>query len=153
MKYRFHIGFFCATAGAVVACVFPGCIATVGADESGARPPSPDIGSCEGADGGDPARERHGTSCICCHARTFGVAGSVEHDAGVESILVVDRDGKTADMATNPHDNFFQHRRLTPPLAAVVIFADGERRTMKSPAPHGSCNACHGVTTTRVGAR
>jgi len=138
--------------GATIASSPAGCSAPVGSAEPELRP-SFDVGDCSGADAGDPALERYGTSCICCHKRTFGVAGSVARDAGIEAVIVVDRDGKTADMAPNPYDNFFQHRQLTPPLAAVVVFADGERRTMKELSPHGSCNACHGVTAPHVGAR
>jgi cytochrome c5 len=108
------------------------------------------VGPCRD---GDPDRERWGTSCLCCHAESFGVAGSVAHDAGVLEIFVRDRDGKTAEMFVNPYDNFFQHRNLVAPLTAVVRYEDGTERTMRSAAPHGSCNACHGETVPRIGTR
>lgn len=108
------------------------------------------VGPCSD---GDPDRERWGTSCLCCHTGEFGVAGSLARDAGVAMVVVADRNGRTAEMPPNVFDNFFQHRNLEPPLTAVVTFADGEQRAMKSPAPHGSCNACHGVATSRLGSR
>lgn len=98
-------------------------------------------------------KERYGTSCLCCHANEFGVAGSLPRDAGVSSVVVVDRDGRSTDMASDVFDNFFQHRQLTPPLRATVRFADGAVSSMKGDAPHGSCNACHGVSTPLVGQR
>ena len=108
------------------------------------------VGPCRD---GDPDRERWGSSCLCCHAESFGVAGSVAHDAGVSQVFVRDRDGKTAEMFVNPYDNFFQHRNLVAPLTVTVRFEDGTERVMRDPAPHGSCNACHGETTARLGTR
>lgn len=113
------------------------------------------VASCTSVNtSGDPNAERYGTSCICCHSGEFGVAGSLAHDAGVATILVEDHDGKTAEMSPDPYDNFFRHRPLSPPLSATVIFENGERRTMKGPAPHGSCNACHdSELVPRIGTR
>lgn len=110
------------------------------------------VGPCREGEG-DPEAERWGTSCLCCHSKSFGVAGSVAHDAGVSEVLVRDRDGKTAEMFVNPYDNFFQHRNLVAPLTAVIRFEDGTERAMRGPAPHGSCNACHGESVPRIGAR
>jgi hypothetical protein len=98
---------------------------------------------------GDPDVERHGTSCLCCHDGDFGVAGSVARDAGVARILVTDRDGRVADMAPNPYGNFFRRRQLSPPLTARIVLDDGRVRAMTTAAPHGSCNACHGVGLAR----
>ena len=109
-----------------------------------------EVGPCRD---GDPERERWGTSCLCCHADSFGVAGSVAHDAGVAQVFVRAEDGKTVEMFVNPYDNFLQHRSLTGPLTATVRFEDGTESTMRAPAPHGSCNACHGETVPRIGAR
>lgn len=109
-----------------------------------------DFGPCRT---GEPRLERHGTSCMCCHEGTFTVAGSVARDAGVAWILVTDRDGRHLQMAVNPHDNFFRHRQLVPPLTATIVFEDGEVRTMPEPAPHGSCNGCHGETAKPLGER
>ena len=117
---------------------------------SEASPAAIDYGPCRT---GDPRLERHGTSCMCCHEGTFTVAGSVARDAGVAWILVTDRDGRHLQMAVNPHDNFFRHRQLLPPLTATIVFEDGEVRTMPEPAPHGSCNGCHGETAKPLGQR
>ncbi len=112
---------------------------------------SPDsFGAC---DDGDPTRERWGANCLCCHADEFGVAGSLPKDAGIATVFVVDNDGRTAEMSPDIFDNFFRHRKLTPPLRATVRFTDGSARSMKSPAPHGSCNACHGTHVAPIGAR
>jgi hypothetical protein len=119
--------------------------------ESGDNPLAPaDFAPCRV---GEKLRERHGTSCLCCHNGEFGVAGSVAHDAGVSTIFVSDAEGRTASMFPNIFDNFFQHRQLTPPLTPMIIFDNGEVRTMKQKAPHGSCNACHGETIRPLGER
>jgi hypothetical protein len=108
-----------------------------------------DVGPCRD---GDPNRERWGTSCLCCHTHDFGVAGSIAEGSGVVDILVEDRDGRTAQMSPDIFDNFFRHRKLSPPLVATVTFADGDQRVMPA-APHGSCNGCHGVSVPLVGSR
>ncbi len=108
-----------------------------------------DVGLCRD---GDPNRERWGTSCLCCHTHDFGVAGSVAPRSGVVDILIEDRNGRTAEMSPNIFDNFFRHRKLTPPLVATITFADGEQRVMRD-SPHGSCNGCHGVSVPLVGSR
>ncbi len=108
-----------------------------------------DVGPCRD---GDHDRERWGTSCLCCHTGEFGVAGSLAPDAGVVDIFVEDRDGRTAEMSPDIFDNFFRHRKLTPPLSTTITFADGDQRTMQA-VPHGSCNACHGVSVPLVGSR
>ena len=81
------------------------------------------------------------------------MAGSVAHDGGESQVFVTDRDGRTVEMYVNPYDNFFQHRYLVAPLRVTVRFEDGSERRMREPAPHGSCNACHGEAAPRVGAR
>ena len=108
-----------------------------------------DAGPCRD---GSELRQRHGTSCICCH-QEFGVAGSVAHDAGVASVLVTDRNGRELEIAPNPFDNFFRHYKMTPPLRAQIVFDNGEVRVMKQAAPHGSCNACHGEFERLLGER
>ena len=108
-----------------------------------------DLSACRD---GDRDHQRYGAHCLCCHKDTVGVAGSVAHDAGVAQVKVRDRDGKIAEMYVNTYDNFFQHRRLTPPISAIIVFEDGTERTMPEPAPHASCNACHGQTTPLLGA-
>lgn len=112
--------------------------------------PDPTFGPCTE---GDPSKERHGSSCLCCHKSDFGVAGSVAADAGIAEIIVWDKNGDTAQMAPNPHDNFFRRRKLEPPISAVIFFDDGTQKTMSAPAPHGSCNACHGQSVAMLGAR
>lgn len=110
---------------------------------------SPDVGPCRD---GSEWRQRHGTSCVCCH-KEFGVAGSVAHDAGVATVLVTDRNGREVEIAPNPFDNFFRHARMEPPLRAKIVFNNGEVRAMSEAAPHGSCNACHGETERALGDR
>jgi hypothetical protein len=117
--------------------------------QDGASAAPIDVGPCRD---GDPNRERWGTSCLCCHTHDFGVAGSVAKGSGVVDVFVEDRDGRTAQMSPDIFDNFFRHRKLTPPLVATVTFADGEQRVMPA-APHGSCNGCHGVSVSLVGSR
>lgn len=101
---------------------------------------------------GDKTRERHGTDCLCCHTE-FGVAGSIERDTRVDWVLLTDSEGRYLQIAPNPHDNFFRHAKLRPPIHATLVFADGTVRTMKQDAPHGSCNQCHGATAPGLGAR
>lgn len=108
-----------------------------------------DAGTCRE---GIAWQQRHGTSCLCCH-QEFGIAGSVAHDAGVVRVLVTGSDGQELEAAPNGFDNFFRHFQLVPPLRATITFRDGEVRTMDHPAPHGSCNACHGETTGMLGER
>src|SRR5206468_2824625 len=38
-------------------------------------------------EGGDAARERHGTDCLCCHTGEFTVAGSVETGSDVATVV------------------------------------------------------------------
>ena len=117
--------------------------------EGTSAPVPADFGPCRD---GNPARERWGTSCLCCHTGEFGVAGSLAPDSGVVDIFVEDRDGRTAEMSPDIFDNFFRHRKLTPPLSTTITFADGDQRRMQA-VPHGSCNACHGVSVPLVGSR
>jgi hypothetical protein len=93
---------------------------------------------------GDPAQQRHGATCLCCHSDEFGVAGSVD-PAGpaVSQVVVTAANGDTAAMAPNLYDNFFRHYPLTPPLRVVVYGASGARVSMSGDAPSGDCNACH----------
>jgi hypothetical protein len=122
----------------------------IGCAGHGSSDVSPGVGACQD---GDPLRERWGTDCLCCHATEFGVAGSLEPDAGISMISVSDREGRSDEMSPDLFDNFFRHQKLTPPLNAVVTFANGEQRRMRSAAPHGSCNACHGNSEPRLGSR
>jgi hypothetical protein len=131
---------------AVVTLLGVGC---AGSDPAASAQPV-DVGPCRD---GDPDRERWGTNCLCCHANEFGVAGSLVPDAGVTAILVADPTGRTDEMSPDFFDNFFRHQRLTPPLTAIITFADGEQRKMLGLSPHGSCNACHGVRTPILGVR
>ncbi len=101
---------------------------------------------------GDKTRERHGTDCLCCHG-TFGVAGSIARDAGVDWVLLTDSEGRHLQIAPNPHDNFFRHVKLRPPIHATLVYANGAVRTMKTDAPSGSCNQCHGAMAPMLGAR
>ncbi len=117
---------------------------------AGDQPAIVDVGSCFD---GDPNRERWGSNCLCCHETEFGVAGSVVSDSAVKTILVTDPRGRSAEMSPNFFDNFFRHQKLEPPLTATITFSDGERRRMKSTAPHGSCNACHGQSVPMLGSR
>lgn len=108
-----------------------------------------EVGPCRDA---SEWQQRHGTSCICCHSE-FGVAGSIAHDAGVSHVLITDKNGRELEIAPNPFDNFFRHQKMTPPLRAQIVFDDGEVRSMSAPAPHGSCNACHGENAKQLGER
>ncbi|CAN5349611.1 hypothetical protein BH09MYX1_BH09MYX1_35190 [soil metagenome] len=101
---------------------------------------SPDFGRCTD---GDPAVERHGANCLCCHQGEFSVAGSTA--PGVALVNVRDRSGHALTMPVNPYGNFLQHRVVEGPLEATITLADGSVRRMKGEAPHGSCNACHDV--------
>ena len=109
-----------------------------------------DLGPCRD---GDPSRGRWGSNCLCCHETDFGVAGSLAPDAKVQTIFVADLHGHSAEMSPDIFDNFFRHQKLEPPLVATITFTDGEQRRMRSAAPHGSCNACHGVSTTLLGSQ
>ncbi len=94
---------------------------------------------------GDPAAERWGTDCTCCHPE-FGVAGSIDPDGPpVSRIVVIDRDGRRAVMSPNPYGNFFRHVRLDPPLEVSVEGPGGASLVMEALAPHGACNRCHGL--------
>jgi len=93
---------------------------------------------------GDPAAERWGTDCLCCHEE-LGVAGSVD-PAGptIARVVVVDGRGRRAVMSPNPYGNFFRHVQLEPPLEIRVEGPDGSVSVMQGLSPHGSCNRCHG---------
>lgn len=93
---------------------------------------------------GDEKRERWGTACLCCHADTFGVGGSLSRERNVARIVVRDGFGDVADMTPNPFSNFFQHLKLRGELDAEIHMKDGQVRRMKGKAPHGDCNQCHG---------
>jgi hypothetical protein len=103
-----------------------------------------DDGPKPGCRDGDESEQRHGTACLCCHRGEFGVAGSVDRDgAEIARIVVTDSAGRSADMVPNAFGNFFRHLRLSSPLSATVFGPTGEALTMRTPAPHGDCNACH----------
>ena len=120
------------------------CAVLIGCTSDGSAVTVATEGPRQCADAGDPARERHGSDCLCCHATTeFGIAGSIAPGSPIDRIVVTDSDGNVADMAPNAYDNFFRHVSLKPPLTARVVFADGTDRTMRELAPHGSCNSCH----------
>ena len=68
-------------------------------------------------------------------------------------MLLTDVEGRHLQIAPNPHDNFFRHVKLRPPIHATLVYADGTVRTMKQDAPHGSCNQCHGASAPVLGAR
>jgi hypothetical protein len=135
--------------GAIVAFLLTVTAAACSTGPDGRAGAAVDVGPCGD---GDPNHERWGTSCLCCHRHDFGVAGSIAKGSGVVDILVEDRDGRTAEMSPDIFDNFFRHRKLTPPLVATITFVDGEQRVMRD-APHGSCNGCHGVSASAVGSR
>ena len=98
---------------------------------------------------GDPGRQRYGSACLCCHSDEFSVAGSVDLGGpAIVRVLVTDARGEIRDMAPNSFGNFFRHFALTPPLRAVAYDADGRASAMRDPAPHGDCNACHGLAGT-----
>lgn len=95
---------------------------------------------------GDENKERWGTPCLCCHADTFGVGGSLAPGRLVARIVVRDAHGDVADMTPNPFGNFFQHLDLRGELDAEIHMKDGQIRRMRAKAPHGDCNVCHGLT-------
>ena len=95
---------------------------------------------------GDPGQERWGTACLCCHTDEFGIAGSVgKGGPPVARIVVTDALGTTLEMGPDPYGNFFRHDRLLAPLLARAYAVDGTALEMPQLAPHGDCNACHGV--------
>jgi hypothetical protein len=95
---------------------------------------------------GDFDRQRHGATCLCCHAEEFGVAGSVDPTAApVERIVVTDAHGDVASLAPNAFANFFRHFRMTPPLQAIAYGPDGRAAPMRALSPSADCNACHGI--------
>jgi hypothetical protein len=103
-----------------------------------------DDGPPAGCVDGDVEKQRHGTACLCCHEREFGVAGSVDlGGAPITRIVVQGSAGRSAEMVPNAFGNFFRHIQLTPPLAAVIYGANGQTRAMKALAPNGDCNGCH----------
>jgi hypothetical protein len=92
---------------------------------------------------GDPTQQRHGATCLCCHAE-LGVAGSIDPTGPpVATVIVTDATGQVATMSPNAFGNFFRHFDLTPPLAARVVGPSGDELRMQSQAPSGDCNACH----------
>ena len=127
--------------GALCAC---GANGAHEADVSDAAAPPSLRFAANGCIDGDEAMQRHNAPCVCCHAE-FGVAGSVDQSRGaVIRVVVRDAFGNTDEMQPNVFGNFFRHQKLTPPLTPIVFGDDGRALTMKSPAPHGNCNACHG---------
>jgi len=96
-------------------------------------------------DSGDELRERHGTDCLCCHEE-LSVAGSIAGE-GRARVLVRDARGVELAMTTNAYGNFFRHLDVTPPLEVTLVEPSGRARRMTAPAPHGSCNRCHGANT------
>jgi len=123
-----------------------GCLILVASAVCAACAETGDRGAAKGAaacDPGDPADERYGTSCLCCHTGDFTVAGSVDRAAPPARIIVVDRAGARAEMSPDPYGNFFRHVPLVPPLTATVIGIDGGSRVMPIAAPHADCNECH----------
>jgi hypothetical protein len=100
---------------------------------------------------GDRERQRHGTACLCCHADEFSVAGSIDPRGGaIARLVITDARGEAREMAPNAFDNFFRHFALTPPLRVEAYGVDGRSVAMRDPAPHGDCNACHGVSTAAI---
>jgi hypothetical protein len=93
---------------------------------------------------GDFDRQRHGATCLCCHEREFGVAGSVD-PAGppVARVVVYDARGDVATMAPNSFSNFFRHFTMTSPFRAVAYGPDGRAAWMRQDAPSADCNTCH----------
>lgn len=105
---------------------------------------------------GDPATQRHGTDCLCCHATEFGVAGSVALAAlapaapaalTVREIHVRDTSGSELVMSPNDAGNFLQHAMPALSLEAWIVGTDGRERHMQALAPTGSCNRCHAAGT------
>ncbi|MET0593963.1 MAG: hypothetical protein ABW133_14775 [Polyangiaceae bacterium] len=95
---------------------------------------------------GEWDRHRHGSTCLCCHTREFGVAGSVDPSgAPVERIVVTDATGDVASMAPNLFANFFRHFKMTPPFRAIAYGPDGRAAPMRADAPTADCNVCHYV--------
>ncbi len=106
-----------------------------------AAPPAPIDAGCFTA---DPAQQRHGSTCLCCHSDEFSVGGSIDPNGPpVARIVVTDVTGDTRTMAPNPYGNVFAHFTLTPPLRAVAYGPDGGALAMKTAAPDGNCNTCH----------
>jgi hypothetical protein len=99
----------------------------------------------------DPAAQRHGSTCLCCHADEFSIGGSVDPSAApVEWIVVTDARGDTRKMAPNTFSNFFAHFAMTPPFSAIAYGPDGGAIAMRAEAPNANCNSCHrqgGVTS------
>ena len=117
-------------------------LATVGCGVAEPAPRSAPMTLCRS---GDPARERHGTDCLCCHlAGEFPVSGSIDpRGSPVTQVFVRDALGQQLEMAPNAHGNFFRHQAMTPPLEAWVVGPRGAVVKMQGTAPQGSCNRCH----------
>ncbi len=152
------LAFVVAAIGAALGCGAPAATATAPTDASADLAPSDAAASDAGAsasgyvppddaaacDPGDPQRERHGTSCLCCHTGDFTVAGSIDLTGpAVARVEVTDGFGNRAVMSPNPYGNFFRHNPLVPPLRVKVVGPDGSERSMRMPAPHTNCNECH----------
>jgi hypothetical protein len=128
---------------ATVMLVLWGCTADQGVSQDGVFPEQCQVG--------DPAEQRWGTDCLCCHEGQFSMGGSVAPGTDVAEIQVSDGLHQ-AIVAPNLHDNFFRHVKLSPPLSARVVFGDGHVVEMREPAPDGACNRCHdGVTRPLLG--
>ncbi len=131
----------------VLACALLGCDEEVGA----VREPSPEFtpsakrtAECPP---GDPARERYGTDCACCHGTQFAASGSVAEEALalVSHVEMVDRVGQVFILPPNRYGNFFGHRPTPqPPLRAKVVYRDGHESAMQADVGDASCNRCHG---------
>lgn len=133
-------------ASLVLAAAAAACGATPDAPEEApiaiSRAPAPAVlAPCSD---GDPAAERWGSTCICCHEE-FGVAGSIAHGTTVARVILTAADGEVVTLAPNRFDNFFRHYPLALPLRAAVEGPDGRRVEMAPDAPTGDCNACHGT--------
>jgi hypothetical protein len=111
------------------------------------KPGAPTVAPLESAQpcgGGDPAEQRHGAPCLCCHSDEFGVAGSVDRSGPpVAHVIVTDALGESSTLSPNSFGNFFRHFPMTAPVRAVVYGPSGDAISMRELSPTPDCNACH----------
>jgi hypothetical protein len=116
-------------------------------DEGAAGAAATELATLDGAQAcgdGDPAKQRHGVRCLCCHSDEFGVAGSIALEGPpIARVVVTDATGESSTLSPNSFGNFFRHFPMTPPVRAVVYGPSGEAIVMRALSPTPDCNACH----------
>jgi len=131
-----------------LACALLGCDEELGAVREPAPEFTPSAKRTAECPPGDPAQERYGTDCACCHGTQFSASGSIAEEALalVSHVEMVDRVGQVFILPPNRYGNFFGHRPTPqPPLRAKVVYRDGHESAMQGEMSESSCNHCHVV--------